>query len=100
MRVTCTFDILHRFKLQDPCTNHIAMSSETTRINTVPAQASAAVFQASAPVPADYLSVQGPNFDSELSLQDFLASYARIGFQANSLGKAIDIVNRMASHFP
>ncbi len=41
------------------------------------------------------MSVEGPNFDEEMSLQKLLASYSRIGFQANSLGKAIDIVNKM-----
>jgi len=46
-------------------------------------------------MPEYAVSVQGPDFDEPLSLQDFLKSYERIGFQANSLGKAIGIVNRM-----
>lgn len=51
-------------------------------------------------MPQESVSVQGPNFDTPLSLQDFIKSYERIGFQANSLGKAIEIVNRMVSiHF-
>ncbi|KAH7930080.1 Deoxyhypusine synthase [Leucogyrophana mollusca] len=62
---------------------------------SVPAGASAAVLQPSEPIPASAISVQGPNFEQNLSLQEFLKSYERIGFQANSLGKAIDIVNRM-----
>ncbi|KAH7916092.1 DHS-like NAD/FAD-binding domain-containing protein [Hygrophoropsis aurantiaca] len=62
---------------------------------TVPAGASAAVLQPSEPIPETAVSVQGPNFEQNLSLQEFLKSYERIGFQANSLGKAIDIVNRM-----
>ncbi|KAJ8523035.1 hypothetical protein ONZ45_g483 [Pleurotus djamor] len=61
----------------------------------IPSNASAAVLQPSEPVPSDSVSVKGPDFEKPLSLSDFLASYNRIGFQANSLGKAIDIVNRM-----
>ena len=61
----------------------------------VPKGASAAVLQPSEPVPENAISVQGPNFDNSLSLHQFLAAYERVGFQATSLGKAIDIVNRM-----
>ena len=63
----------------------------------VPKDASAAVLQPSEPVPIDAISVQGPNFDNPFSLHAFLATYERVGFQATSLGKAIDIVNRMVS---
>jgi len=63
--------------------------------NIPPTCASAAVLKPSEPMPEYAVSVQGPNFDEPLSLQDFLKSYERIGFQANSLGKAIGIVNRM-----
>jgi deoxyhypusine synthase len=65
---------------------------------SAPNGASAAVLQPSEPMPIGAVSVQGPNFDVPMSLQDFLGSYERIGFQANSLGKAIDIVNRMVSN--
>ncbi|KAF9483929.1 Deoxyhypusine synthase [Pholiota conissans] len=61
----------------------------------VPGGAAAAILQPSEPVPNDSVSVQGPNFEAPLSLGDFLQSYERIGFQANSLGQAINIVNRM-----
>ena len=61
--------------------------------------ASAAVFQRSLPLQENAVSVQGPNFDLPLSLQDLLESYERIGFQATSLGRAIHIVNRMVSWF-
>ncbi|KAL0949921.1 hypothetical protein HGRIS_009949 [Hohenbuehelia grisea] len=64
-------------------------------MSTVPTGASAAVLQPSEPIPDDAVSVQGPNFEESLSLQGFLDSYKRIGFQANSLGKAIEIVDRM-----
>ncbi|RDB22827.1 putative deoxyhypusine synthase [Hypsizygus marmoreus] len=62
---------------------------------SIPAGASAAVFLRSDPVSETAVSVQGPNFETPLSLLQFLESYERIGFQANSLGKAIGIVNRM-----
>ncbi|KAG6854758.1 hypothetical protein C0991_001185 [Blastosporella zonata] len=62
---------------------------------TVPAGASAAVLQPSEPISKEAVSVKGPDFEKPLSLLEFLQSYERIGFQANSLGKAIDIVNKM-----
>lgn len=61
----------------------------------VPTGASAAVLKPSEPMPEFAETVVGPNFDQEISLQKLLASYQRIGFQANSLGKAIDVVNKM-----
>ena len=67
--------------------------------NIPPTCASAAVLKPSEPMPEYAVSVQGPDFDEPLSLQDFLKSYERIGFQANSLGKAIGIVNRMVCSF-
>jgi deoxyhypusine synthase len=63
--------------------------------NAIPISASSAVLKPSDPVPQNIVSVHGPNFEYPLSLQDLLGSYERIGFQATSLGKAIDIVNRM-----
>lgn len=61
----------------------------------VPAGVSSALLKSSDPVPEGATSVQGPNFDKPLDLQQFISSYERIGFQANSLGKAIHIVNKM-----
>ncbi|KAF8558935.1 Deoxyhypusine synthase [Imleria badia] len=61
----------------------------------IPAGAAAAVLKRSAPLPETAVSVQGPDFDKSVSLQDLLNSYETIGFQATSLGKAIEIVNRM-----
>ncbi|PPQ63872.1 hypothetical protein CVT24_009498 [Panaeolus cyanescens] len=63
--------------------------------SSIPQGAAAAVLLPSAPVPDTAVSVQGPNFDQPLDLDQFLNSYERIGFQANSLGKAINIVNKM-----
>lgn len=62
----------------------------------VPSGASAAVLLHSEPVADTAVSVQGPNFEEGASdLQHLLSSYERIGFQATSLGRAIEIVNKM-----
>lgn len=61
----------------------------------IPADAAAAVLKRSEPLPDTAVSVQGPDLDKTSSLQELLNSYERIGFQATSLGKAIEIVNRM-----
>jgi deoxyhypusine synthase len=61
----------------------------------LPTGVSSAVLKASDPVPEGAISVQGPNFDKPLDLQQFISSYERIGFQANSLAKAIHIINNM-----
>lgn len=70
------------------------MASKTD-FSAIPIGASAAILQRSDPISDDAIAVQGPNFDAPLSLLQFLQSYERIGFQANSLGRAIDIVNKM-----
>ncbi|EJD00902.1 Deoxyhypusine synthase [Fomitiporia mediterranea MF3/22] len=64
-------------------------------LDKVPFGASAAVFKRSETVPDSAVSVEGPNFDNVLSLQDLIGSYERIGFQATSLGRAIQIVDKM-----
>ena len=63
----------------------------------VPSQVTAAVLVQSAPIPDDAVSVKGPNFDENLSLQGLLGSYERIGFQATALGRAIKVVDKMVS---
>ena len=63
----------------------------------VPSGASAAVLQHSEPIPDTAVHVQGPDFDDVFNLENLLGSYERIGFQATSLGRAIQIVNRMVS---
>lgn len=64
-------------------------------MSQVPPGAAEAVLQPSHPVLDSAVFVEGPDFETDVSLQQLLQSYERIGFQANSLGKAIDIVNRM-----
>lgn len=66
---------------------------------SVPSGAQAAILKESDPVPDDAVPVRGPDFDSPLDLQGFLGSYEKIGFQATSFGRAIDIVDSMVSMF-
>ena len=63
--------------------------------SNIPAGASSAVLKPSEPMPDFAVTVEGPNFDEGMTLEKLLDSYKRIGFQANSLGKAIDVVNQM-----
>jgi deoxyhypusine synthase len=65
----------------------------------LPATAAAAVLVQSHPVPDDAVPIKGPNFDTPLDLNTLLGGYERIGFQATSLGRAINIVNKMVSCF-
>ena len=76
-----------------------AIPGNSTQLNmtSVPSAATAAVLVQSAPVPKDAIPVQGPNFERPLGLQELLSSYERIGFQATSLGRAIEIVEKMVS---
>ena len=67
--------------------------------SSIPEGASSAVLKPSEPMPDFAITVEGPNFDEEMTLEKLLDGYKRIGFQANSLGKAIDIVNRMVRSF-
>ncbi|KAJ1311539.1 hypothetical protein OPQ81_010023 [Rhizoctonia solani] len=63
--------------------------------SALPAAAAAAVLVQSHPVPDDAVPIKGPNFDQPLDLNTLLGGYERIGFQATSLGRAINIVNKM-----
>ena len=72
-----------------------ALCTTMASSTNVPLGASSAVLKPSEPMPEFAVSVEGPNFDTPVSLDGLLASYTRIGFQANSLGRAIDIVNKM-----
>ena len=79
------------------CDTTVRWSRFMSATTAVPAGASAAILLPSSPMPDSAVSVQGPDFDSPHSLQAFLKSYERIGFQATSLGRAINTVNRMVS---
>lgn len=68
-----------------------------TMLSQVPEDITELMLDPSDPAPEDGIPVQGPDFDKDLSLDGLLRSYERIGFQATSLGRAINIVNRMVS---
>ncbi|ELU41414.1 deoxyhypusine synthase [Rhizoctonia solani AG-1 IA] len=80
------------FKLSPP---GIMSSQLQPEAPAPPATAAAAVLVQSHPVPDNAMPIKGPDFDSPLDLNALLGGYERIGFQATSLGKAIDIVNKM-----
>ncbi|PLW13852.1 hypothetical protein PCANC_16736 [Puccinia coronata f. sp. avenae] len=65
-------------------------------------KARSAILVSSKPLPTDQFNVQvkGPQFDhhpSTLHLENLLASYEAIGFQATSLSQSIQIINKMRS---
>jgi hypothetical protein len=79
-----------------PCSSRRnAIISSPSMSTSIPQDASEAILKHSEPVPDEAVAVQGPNFDERPTLESLLGSYERIGFQANSLGKAINIVNKM-----
>jgi deoxyhypusine synthase len=61
------------------------------------ADAHAAVFVPSVEVPPEAIRIQGPDFNLPIELDALLQSYEKIGFQANGLKRACDIINRMVS---
>lgn len=66
--------------------------------NNEPKGAQAAVFVESIDMPEDSVLIQGPDFNKPISLLDLLSSYNTMGFQASSLGEAIDIVEKMVNN--
>ena len=95
LTATFHFPCLRPPSLHSPCSRISSPARTMPSTDSVPTGASAAVLKPSEPMPEFAETVEGPNFEEEISLQKLLASYQRIGFQANSLGKAIDIVNKM-----
>ncbi|CAG8553984.1 7653_t:CDS:2 [Diversispora eburnea] len=61
----------------------------------VPDSATQAVLVHSTPMSEDAITVIGPDFNQKLTYDQILRSYDRIGFQATSVGKAIQIINQM-----
>lgn len=59
------------------------------------ADAKAAVFVKSEDY--DGIRIQGPDFNAEHDLQQLLESYKRIGFQANGLARAVELIEKMVS---
>ncbi|GAA5840351.1 hypothetical protein JCM9279_002353 [Rhodotorula babjevae] len=77
------------------------MASPAASTSTAaPASAPSAADQAKANVFVqsenyDGTRIQGPNFNHEHTLQQLLDSYQRIGFQANGLARAIELIDKM-----
>jgi hypothetical protein len=69
----------------------------TAEPSATTADAHGSVLTPSEALPSDSIHVKGPNFDSEIGLQDLLTGYETIGFQATGLARAIKIINRMVS---
>jgi hypothetical protein len=65
-----------------------------------PNEAKAAVLGQSAPIPQDAVSVVGPDLMKVKDVKGLMESFARIGFQATSLARAIEIVQNMACTAP
>ncbi|KAG0344774.1 hypothetical protein BG004_004178 [Podila humilis] len=64
---------------------------------SLPESTQAAVFVASTEMPKDSVVIKGPDFNKTLSLDALLSTYISSGFQASSMGKAIEIINEMRS---
>lgn len=74
---------------------HKITMSNNNASTSQPTGAQAAVFVESVEMPKDSLLIKGPDFNQSLSLTDLLSSYKAMGFQASSLGNAIEIVEQM-----
>ncbi|GAA94433.1 uncharacterized protein L969DRAFT_20370 [Mixia osmundae IAM 14324] len=57
--------------------------------------AQAALFVSSEKLPDEAVRIQGPDFNRPFELQQLLDSYARIGFQAAGLSRAIEVIDKM-----
>lgn len=64
-------------------------------IPETPQSALEAVFVPSEQVPADAEIVKGYDFNQGIDYSLLMESYRRIGYQATSMGQAIEILNRM-----
>jgi hypothetical protein len=66
-----------------------------------PSNATDAVLKPSEPVPEDSTEVQGIEFndyaDRAITVEELVAGYASMGFQATAVGEAVRIVNDMVS---
>ena len=68
-----------------------------------PSGATDAVLKPSEPVPADAKEVQGIDFNQyanrSITVEELIAGYSTMGFQATSVGEAVRIINDMVSRF-
>ncbi|KND05101.1 deoxyhypusine synthase [Spizellomyces punctatus DAOM BR117] len=80
-----------------PPTTPNANGSANGTLGDTPSSAVQAVLVQSEPMPAQSVKVQGYDFNNGVDYSALLASYSRTGYQATSLGQAIDEINRMIS---
>lgn len=67
--------------------------------NSAPVGATGAVLKTSDPVPESAVPVKGLDFDAfadrNVTVAELVENLANVGFQATSIGQAVDIVNGM-----
>jgi deoxyhypusine synthase len=68
-------------------------------LNDTPSAAKGAVLKSSDPVPDDAVPVKGLDFDAfahrNITVAELVDSWKNVGFQATSVGQAVDIINDM-----
>lgn len=80
----------------------MASNGESLHSNA-PSGATGAVLKASDPVPESAVPVKGLDFDAfadrNITVAELVENLASVGFQATSIGQAVDIVNGMVRIF-
>ncbi|KAJ3150251.1 hypothetical protein HDU89_003340 [Geranomyces variabilis] len=71
------------------------MALPTATAQATPLSAVQAVLVQSTPMPADSVRVEGYDFNNGIDYSALMASYLRTGYQATSIGQAIEEINRM-----
>ena len=75
------------------------MATNGTINGTAPSGATDAVLKPSDPVPDNAIPVQGLDFDNfadrNMTVAELVEGMANMGFQASSIGQAVEIVNGM-----
>lgn len=66
-------------------------------LGQTPSSAVQAVLVQSTPMPSDSVKVKGYDFNNGIDFQAIMASYLRTGYQATSVGQAIEEINRMVN---
>lgn len=75
------------------------MATNGVLSDAAPSGATDAVLKPSDPVPGDAIPVQGLDFDKftarNMTVAELVEGMAHMGFQASSIGQAVEIVNGM-----
>lgn len=82
---------------------HTAQAMSPSSEAAAPSGATDAVLKPSEPVPADAKEVRGIDFNQyahrSITVEELIAGYSTMGFQATSVGEAVRIINDMVSRF-